>query len=389
MAYISSNANRFYSALESAYGQAASVQATNRIPAVKLTMRQQQETTTRRDKTGSRTFAGLPAGGRRRTNFELQTYLTSWQSSNGAPTYGPLFQAALGGAPLSSGGGTVSAGTAAGQIGFSAPHGLRVGQAVSSGGELRFVAAVVDASTIQLNIPFTATPAAGAGLGPTTTYLPSTELPSVSIYDYWTPVTAVQRMLCGAAVDQMQILINGDYHEFHFSGSAQDVVDSSSYSGQIANEQSYPPEPALQAFDYSIVPGNLGQAWLGSTPTQFFTITNASLALQNNLDLRMKEFGSSLPQAISPGERTVTATFGLYSQDDAATAGLYQAAKQRSPVSMMFQLGETQGQVVAVQLSSVIPEVPEFDDGKNRLQWNFRASRAQGTVDNEIAIAFG
>jgi hypothetical protein len=45
--------------------------------------------------------------------------------------------------------------------------------------------------------------------------------------------------------------------------------------------------------------------------------------------------------------------------------------------------------MVAVYLQSVIPAVPEFDDSTNRLQWNFRPSRAQGTVDNEIAVAFG
>jgi len=389
MAYISSNANRFYTALESAYGQAAPVQASNRIPALKLTVQQRLETTSRRDKTGSRTFAGLPAGGRRRTNFELQTYLTTWQPSNGTPTYGPLVQAALGAAPLSSGGGTVATTTAAGRLGFASPHGLSAGQAVSSGGELRFVAAVVDPSTVQLNVPFTTLPAAGATVGATITYLPATELPSVSIYDYWSPSTAVQRMLCGAGVDQFEILINGDFHEFHFSGMAQDIVDSTSYSGQAADTQGYPAEPAIGAFDYTIVPGNLGQAWLGNTPTQFFTIANASVVLKNNLDMRMKEFGSSLPQAIAPGERTVTATFELYSQDDAATTGLYQAARQRSPVSVMFQLGETQGQVMAVQLNSVIPEIPEFDDGKNRLQWKFQPSRAQGTADNEIVVAFG
>ncbi len=44
---------------------------------------------------------------------------------------------------------------------------------------------------------------------------------------------------------------------------------------------------------------------------------------------------------------------------------------------------------MGVYLKSVIPEVPEFDDGKNRLQWQFRPSRAQGTVDDEIAVAFG
>ena len=95
--YISSNANRFYTALESAYGKVESITATNRIPAVKLGIRQQVETGTRRDKTGSRTFAGMPAGVRRRTSFDLQTYLTSWDKTAAGSGYGPLFEAAMGG----------------------------------------------------------------------------------------------------------------------------------------------------------------------------------------------------------------------------------------------------------------------------------------------------
>ncbi len=390
MAYISSNANRFYTALESAYGSVATITASNRIPAVKLTVQNQLETTNRKDKTGSRTFPGLPAGGRRRTAFELQTYLTSWQRAiGGGPAYGPLFQAALGAVPQQFAGGTVASATSAGRVAFGAAHGLSVGQGVAAGGELRFVAAIVDTVTVQLNAPFTTTPATGATLGASITYSPSTELPSATIFDYWDPLTAVQRFLPGAAVDQLEIRVNGDFHEFRFSGMAQDVVDSSSYTSTVADGPSFPAEPGLLAFDYSVVPGNLGQAWLGSTPTQFFTITNASLVLKNNLDMRMNEFGSSLPLCISPGQRTVTAAVDLYSQDDTATAGLYQAARQQSPVSVMFQLGEAAGQVMAVYLDSVIPQVPEFNDGKNRLQWQFRPSRAQGTVNNEIAVAFG
>jgi hypothetical protein len=37
----------------------------------------------------------------------------------------------------------------------------------------------------------------------------------------------------------------------------------------------------------------------------------------------------------------------------------------------------------------VIPVAPEFDDSGNRLQWQFRPARAQGTLDHEIAVAFG
>jgi hypothetical protein len=386
--YISSKANRFYTAMESAYGRVGSIASANRIPSLKLGVQQQLEVTQRKDKTGSRTFAGLPVGGRRSTKFDLQTYLTSWTRAAGSPGYGPLFQAALGGTPLSYSGGTVASCTSAGRLGFGGPHGLGVGQAVSSGGEIRFVAAIVDASAVQLNAPFTILPAAGAAIGGTITYVPATELPSVSIFDYWTPNTAVQRLLCGAGIDQMAIQVNGDYHEFHFSGLAQDVLDSSSFSGNVGQLQSFPAEPALDAFDYSIVPGNMGQAWLGTSPTQFFTVTTASIVLKNALDTRSKEFGSNVPRAISPGERSVTAAFEVFSLDDDATKGLYQAAKQQSPICVMFQLGEMAGQIMGVYLKSVIPEVPEFDDGQNRLQWKFRASRAQGTVDDEIAVAF-
>jgi hypothetical protein len=388
--YISSNANRFYAALESAYGQIPAITAANRIPALKLTVRQQLEVTERQDKTGSRTFTGVPAGGRRQTSFEVRTLLTNWQQGTSNPSYGPLFQAAMGGAPTSFAGGTAASTTGNARLAFAAPHGLSASQAVSSGGEIRFVATVVDAETVQLNAPFTAPPAPGAAVGAAVTYAPATELPSVGIFDYWDPSTAVQRLLCGGAVDQMEIDLNGDYHEFRFSGQAQDVVDSVSLaSSPVAALQTFPAEPAVGAFDYTIIPGNLGEAWLGTAPTQFFTITSASVVMKNGLDTRFKEFGSNLPQAISPGERTVTAAFELYSQTDANTQGLYQAARQQTPISVMFQLGESHGQLVGVYLPSVIPVVPEFDDSKNRLQWKFRSSRAQGTVNNEIAVAFG
>jgi len=88
---ISSNANRFYTVLESSFGQVGEVSSAARIPALKLMVQQELEAADRKDKTGSRTFPGVPSGGRRRTNFELRSYLTSWHSSEGNPSYGPLF----------------------------------------------------------------------------------------------------------------------------------------------------------------------------------------------------------------------------------------------------------------------------------------------------------
>ena len=73
--YISSNQNRFYCGLEAAYGVTPAVTAANRFSAVKLTARQELDLAARKDKTGSRTFPGSPAGARRKTTFDLKTYL--------------------------------------------------------------------------------------------------------------------------------------------------------------------------------------------------------------------------------------------------------------------------------------------------------------------------
>jgi hypothetical protein len=251
------------------------------------------------------------------------------------------------------------------------------------------VASVIDGDSVLLNAPFSVTPANGTSIGSTVTYLPASELSSISLFDYWSPSTAVHRLFCGAGIDQMQVRVNGDYHEFDFKGQAQEVTDSTSFASGIGQLSSFPIEPTLAAFDYSIVPGHLGQVWLDNTPDRFFTLTDGIITLDNKMALRAKEFGSSLARGLSPGTRSVGAELRLFGQDDTASKGLYQAAKQQSPIAMMFQLGQQSGQLFGAYLKSVIPEVPEYDDSDTRLQWHFRNSRAQGTVDDEIAIAFG
>jgi hypothetical protein len=387
--YISSNANRFYAALESAYGRVGEITANNRIPAVRLAVRQQVEAAERRDKTGSRTFAGLPAGLRRKTTFDLRTYLSSWnKGSESGPGYGPLFQAALGGTPLAFAGGAAASGSSGTNLVLSAQHGLVPGQAVSFGGEIRFVSAVASPTAVVLNAPFVTQPGTGAAIGATVTLMPATELPSVSIFDYWSPTSAIQRILYGAAVDRLEIEINGDLHEAKFSGIAREIADSGTFESGMAQLEAFPPEPLVSGPEYSVVPGHMGQAWIGTSAERFCTITGGSIAVDNSLEARWKEFGGCEVRSISAGQRKVTASFELYSKDDEKTVGLYQAARQQSPISVMFQLGEVEGQLTGVYLKSVVPEVPEFDDSENRLKWRFRDSRAQGTVDDEIAVAF-
>jgi hypothetical protein len=386
--YISSNDNRIYVATELTYGQVAAIESRNRIPAVKLSAKQQLERPPRKDKTGTRTYPGTPAGLRKRTSFDLTTYMTGWTSQDTEPAHGPLFEACTGGTPLTFPGGTAATNSNPKLLSFTAAHQLSPGQAVTFGGEMRFVSSIVDAMTVELNAPFSAVPSAGSPVGPTITYQPGTTLGSVSLFDYWGASSDVQRILSGAAVDTLKIKVNGDYHEFQFTGSASDLIDSASFGGE-GDLDAFPEEPALDQFDSTIIPGHLGQAWLGDGPDRFYTITSAQISISNNIQTRSQEFGLDGPRCISAGMRTVTADIELFEISDDATVGLYQAARQIFPIGVMFQLGQQEGQLFGAYLKSVIPEVPEFDDSDTRLQWRFSSCRAQGTADDEVYVAFG
>jgi hypothetical protein len=58
---------------------------------------------------------------------------------------------------------------------------------VSCNGEIRFVTAIVSTTAVQVNAPFSSAPGAGAEISPSISYFPATELPSVSLFDYWDP----------------------------------------------------------------------------------------------------------------------------------------------------------------------------------------------------------
>lgn len=385
---ISANDNRFYAEREASYGAVAAVTAANRFQAVRLEARQETDVPRRRDKSGTRTYGGVTSRLRRRTWFEVETYLVSRESAGAAPGYGVLVESALGGGPRASMG-VAAAGGNGQAVTTSGAHGLSEGMAVTHGGEIRFVQAAVSDTSIVLNAPFTAAPGAGSVLGPAVSYAPAGQIPPVSVYDYWSPSTAMQRILRGAAVDELEMSVNGDYHSLTFRGPAVDVIDRASFVSGEGGLSQFPMEPEPGVLNCEPVPGHLGQVWIGVGPSRFHTLTKATVKLKNNLETRIREFGSVLPRCLVPGEREVTVEFELFSQDKASFDELYQSARWRQPISMMLQMGETEGHLFGIWLKSFVPEVPELMDDGDRLAWRFSASRAQGTVDDELYVAFG
>jgi hypothetical protein len=294
----------------------------------------------------------------------------------------------MGGAPRISSNLIVAAALSAATLQTTVGHGLSVGSAVSYSGEIRFVTAVPDNLTFALNAPFSSTPAANSTLAPAINYSLATALPSVTLYDYWDPASAVSRVVTGAAVNTVTITVNGDFHEFVFSGPASDLLDSSNTQFGTTGVAAFPVEPQIGTFDYSIVPGHLGQVWLGHAATQFFSLTSATIEIKNHIGLRNQEFGSVYPAALVPGEREVNVHFTLLAQDDAQTTALYAAAKLRTPISAMLQLGQHGGQILGIYLPNIVPEIPDYLDSETRLQWQFNNCLAQGTSNDELYLAF-
>ena len=242
--------------------------------------------------------------------------------------------------------------------------------------------------TFTVNAPFINPLQTGSMLAPAVTYSLANALPSVTLYDYWDPLSTVSRIVVGAAINQLSLSVNGDFHEFLFSGPASDLLDSSSFAAGSAGLTSYPVEPPLETFDYSIVPGHLGEVWLGGNASQFFTLTAASIEIKNNVETRAREYGSSYPRAVAAAQREVLSRFALLAQDDAQTVALYAASKQRTPLPAMLQLGQQQGQLMGIYMPQVVPEIPLYNDAKPRLEWEFNNNLAQGVSNDEIFIAF-
>ena len=88
-----------------------------------MTAQQQREKSQRKDKTGSRTWAGMPAGMRRQTTFDLTSYMRDWPDPTVLPPHGPLFEAAMGGAGVCGREARRGRAARASTINFVAPHG--------------------------------------------------------------------------------------------------------------------------------------------------------------------------------------------------------------------------------------------------------------------------
>ena len=136
---------------------------------------------------------------------------------------------------------------------------------------------------------------------------------------------------------------------------AQDVLDSASFQ---AGEGGLPRSPSNLPTRLRFVLRGAGQPRTGlagcDTESVFDNCgCNRRGAEQPGTARKRIRFGAAAGDC-SWGTRG-TVSLELFAQDDATTTALYQAARQHLPISMMFQLGQTAGQLVGIFLKSVMP----------------------------------
>ncbi len=386
MSYIASSANRFYAAIEAAYGTAATVSVSQRVIASHLNLKQVITPSKRRDKTGSRTKQAANPNRQRRTAFSLATPVSTLE--NGLPSCTALLESGLGGPPSTASRLTVANSTAAGSVQFATAHRLYAGDGLSLNSELRFVASVSDPFTVVLNEPSSQPVLSGSVADTCVTYRPGSTIRSLSLFDYWDPAGAVHRIAVGATVDGIAIDVSNNEPQITFSGHACDIVDSASFVSGSCGLSVFPAEPSGTAAPYSTVAATVGRVWISNYPSGSLSLLDAEVKLQNGNRLRDFEMGSAYPRAVVPGNRSVFAHFTALADSEQQAQSLCRMAKQRSTVSVVLQIGQAMGQVMAIYLPNVTPEMPVFEDGAPRLVWKFTNNEGTGVADDEISIAF-
>ncbi|MBS1829791.1 MAG: hypothetical protein JST93_31115 [Acidobacteria bacterium] len=384
-AYIQSNENSHFLAKETAQGVVPPVGAANRVLLSGLKMLTTHAVPKRNDRWGSRSVGEPIASVQKDTSFQFSTYHYENSAYPNQSIYGALIEAALGGDPLFFAGGTVDSQLTANRIRLVAPHNLSRLMAISRAGEVRFVDRVIDANTVEINAPFTAGLPSGSNLEPAFTYTLARSLKTLSLFDYWTPASSIQRVGRGAAVDRMKIAVNGDFHSMTFSGPMIEVLDSLSFTPGMGGLSEFPLEPSAIGSAHEMpVPGHLGQAIIGDG--HCYTMTEAEVTVNNGVGARSREFGSVIPRSFVPGRRAVSFSASLYVTDEASTRGLYQYASERATMPVMLQLGDRQGQLLGVYLPSIVPTFPEYDDRENRVVWHIEKCTAHGSAEDELTI---
>ncbi len=383
--YIGTHSNRIYLKSEIDHPGTNDMTASQVAPVTSLRVANKRKQLIRRDKTGFRSETPVLGPQRELVELSMLSYGTGWDGGAGKTAISPILESGMAAATNLGGSHSVSTVNGA-QLSFAADANLSVGNALSFGSEMRFVAAVSGPRDITLNAAFNAVPTAGSVVVGCANLAAGDSVRTMALLDTWTPAQSVQRFLTGVTADQLSININNDFLEVGMRGYAQNMLDSVSGNGGVGFVFPSPPTGQGQTLAAPIA-GHLGQAIVGSEGISICTLTEAKITVDNGIDPRTEEFGCYGTKAYTLGRRRVSLDMTVFERNDTLSQTLYSNAANNIPTPVMLQIGNQPGSMFAIYLPAVLFAIPEFEDTESRLLWRFRSGLAFGAENDEIYLA--
>lgn len=384
---------------------AATVGNADAFRCISLTMNNQTPSIFREDKTGNR---GQTVGkaGRTSASFASNGSLAPSGTPGVVPNIHPFLQSLFGAAPtVVSGTVAVTSSTNASPIVVTATgHGLSDGDAVTISGHTGNLAAngawvvlVNDANS------FTLIGSEGSGVGAGGTldkadvrYDPADTFSPLVIWNFRKPASHRQRVLFGAIVSQSQITLGqGDSNVLiSFSGEGLYVLDSDRFGGitdpaLLGGLTSFPTEPSAPVTAGDAIAGFVGYAVVDGNKL----VGLRAATITNNPGNRVvrDDFNTRIGSSLIGGERSITVGLDVYEEDTTAVQRINEVMNDKTPVDLIFRMGETAGNTCIAHLRNVQLESGEEGENDDAITMNIPDSRAYMTSltsEDEMTLHF-
>ncbi len=276
-------------------------------------------------------------------------------------------------------------------VGGGAASGLQIGDmlavdvSTAVGYEARQVVNLVG-DVVTVDRKFTADPAAGRTVKVGSTFK-LLETAKLSVYlKRWIGGAGYRLAVPGVILSDMELNVD----------SAQDTpVAKVSFSGRGAVELVHSEaRPTFTFLGQALVPSE-SICWFdaGLTPRKLYLAGQASLKVNNGLELRENESRSLVPTGVkrtgNDSRYNVGLTLGmLLTTGDEDTTALYASIQSLGPLDILLQLGKTAGSIFALRAPKWIPDGDlGARDGEAAI--TLGGGRCYGTIgDDEVTIAF-
>jgi hypothetical protein len=270
---------------------------------------------------------------------------------------------------------TVSTGT------VGSATGLAVGRAIlitcpDGKKRVRWLTAVSGTDlTWAPNLPTGQAPASGAACKGVTNYLLTSANIETLAFAHYHKTTdgsaGLSRAIRMAAVDKLMFEFDANAEpRLKASGPAKDQTTAATQPGSFTTVGSFPP------------PGITGDLMIGNDALKFLKL---GIEVNNAMYLRNEEYGdASATEAFRGGRREVSVSLDTYFENQSV---LYDQTLTGAFVSLFFQGGYTEGNIIAARCPNVEFKTPQLDDPDTPIKAPFAGPALESAGNDELYIA--